>query len=67
VRPSEIEIGMPVSIRPNSSSKDDPRFAIGKPMSLSATGMAISNGGMSAGQRAPTWAVFGATALMAWL
>ena len=51
VRPSEIEIGIPVSIRPNSSAKMIHAFAIGTPASLSATGIAISSGGISAGQR----------------
>ncbi len=51
VRPSEIEIGMPVSIRPNSSAKMIHGLAIGTPASFSTTGMAISRTGISAGQR----------------
>ena len=39
VRPSEIEIGIPVSISPNSSAKMIHALVIGTPASLSATGM----------------------------
>ena len=51
VRPSEIEIGIPVSIRPNSSAKMIHALSIGTPASLSTTGIAIRTGGISAGQR----------------
>ena len=63
VRPSEIEIGIPVSIRPNSSAKMIQAFAIGTPASFSTTGMAISTGGMSAGQRG-AFAGTGATSVL---
>ena len=39
VRPSEIEIGIPVSIRPNSSAKMIHALLSGTPASLSAIGM----------------------------
>src|SRR5512143_3460939 len=51
VRPSEIEIGIPVSIRPNSSAKMIQALLISTDASLSATGIPISTGGISAGQR----------------
>src|SRR5438552_3812790 len=51
VSPSEIEIGIPVSIRPNSSAKMIQALAMSTPASFSATGTAISTGGISAGQR----------------
>src|SRR5690242_10591692 len=52
VRPSEIEIGIPVSISPNSSAKMIQAFATSTPASLSSTGIAISAGGINAGHRA---------------
>src|SRR5436190_15822906 len=51
VRPSEIEIGMPVSIRPKRSAKMIHALATSTPASLSSTGIAINTGGISAGQR----------------
>ncbi len=51
VRPSEIEIGIPVSIRPNSSAKMIHALLIGTPASLRTIGIAIRTGGISAGQR----------------
>ena len=51
VRPSEIEIGIPVSIRPKSSAKMIHALLIGTPASLRTTGIAIRTGGISAGQR----------------
>ena len=63
VRPSEIEIGIPVSIRPNSSAKMIHAFAIGTPASFNTTGMAIITGGRSAGQRGAS-AGTGATSVL---
>ena len=51
VRPSEIEIGIPVSIRPISSAKMIHALLSGMPVSFITTGIAISTGGISAGQR----------------
>src|SRR6185295_18292490 len=63
VSPSEIEIGIPVSIRPNSSEKMIHAFAIGTPASFNTTGMAIITGGMRAGQRGAS-AGTGATSVL---
>src|SRR5437762_10117330 len=49
VRPSEIEIGIPVNISPNSSPKMVHGLAIGTPASLKATGVRTSATGMIAG------------------
>ncbi|HSS71334.1 MAG TPA: hypothetical protein VLQ46_11890 [Casimicrobiaceae bacterium] len=51
VSPSEIEIGIPVSIRPNSSAKMIHAFARSAPASLSATGRPIITIGNRPGQR----------------
>src|SRR6266567_338385 len=66
VSPSEIEIGMPVSIRPNSSAKMIQALATSAPASLSTPGIAISTGGISAGQRGcPTGAGAGMAVVIA--
>ena len=51
MRPSEIEIGMPVSIRPTSNAKMIHALLTSTPTSLSTKGVAIRTGGISAGQR----------------
>ena len=63
VRPSEIEIGIPVSIRPNRSAKMIHGLAIATPASFSPTGIPIRSGGMSAGQRGAS-AGTGATSVL---
>ncbi len=64
VRPSEIEIGIPVSIRPNSSEKMIHALLTGMPMSFIATGIAISTGGISAGQRGAVSGTVGTRAVI---
>src|SRR4029453_17128652 len=51
VRPSEIEIGIPVSIRPISSEKMIQALLMSTPASFSTTGIEIRTGGISPGQR----------------
>ena len=51
VRPSEIEIGMPVSMSPNSSEKMIHALLIGTPASLSSSGRTRMTRGTRAGQR----------------
>jgi len=51
VRPSEIEIGMPVSISPISSEKMIHALLIGTPASFSNKGRTRMTSGISAGQR----------------
>src|SRR5690349_368322 len=52
VRPSEMEIGMPVSIRPTRRAKMIHGLATGTPASFSPTGMPMARIGISPGQRA---------------
>ncbi len=63
VRPSEIEIGMPVSIRPISREKMIHALLTSTPASLSTTGMAMRTGGISPGQRGALGSVAGPSAL----
>ncbi len=51
MRPSEIEIGMPVSISPISNAKMIHALLTSTPTSFRTMGMAIRTGGISAGQR----------------
>ena len=64
VRPSEIEIGIPVSIRPNSSAKMIQALLIGTPANSRSAGIAINTGGMRAGQRGCAATVAGAAVFM---
>src|SRR5690242_18712843 len=64
VRPSEIEIGMPVSMRPISSAKMIHALPSSMPVSFSATGIAMIAIGRSAGQRGASPGTVGAAALM---
>src|SRR4051812_22416285 len=51
VRPSEIEIGMPVSIRPISNPKMIHALLMSTPAKRNSTGSSTMTGGISAGQR----------------
>jgi hypothetical protein len=51
VKPSEIEIGIPVSIRPKSRAKMIHALAMSTPASFSSAGIAINTGGINAGHR----------------
>ena len=59
-----MEIGMPVSIRPNSSVKMIQPLATVTPASFSTSGMAIRTGGISAGQRGAFAGTGGTSALI---
>ena len=53
VRPSEIEIGIPVSMRPKSSAKMIQAFAMSTPASLSPTGIPIRAAGSAPASAGP--------------